>query len=113
MAKSIITIITQFYAVGEGPLEKEMATRSSIFAWEISWTEEPGRLPSMASQRVRHDCTTEHTDRLLFQSVPDKIYLYSDNTVIFLRHETIFVFVFVLTSKNLACWKVHMFVIRS
>ena len=59
MAKSIITIITQFSAVGEGAPEKEMATRSSTFAWEISWTEEPGRLPSVASQRVRHDCTTE------------------------------------------------------
>ena len=42
MAKSIITIITQFSAVGEGAPEKEMATRSSTFAWEISWTEEPG-----------------------------------------------------------------------
>ena len=38
----------------KGPLEKEMATHSSIFAWEISWTEEPGGLQSMGSQRVRH-----------------------------------------------------------
>ena len=60
MAKSIITIITQFYAVGEGPLEKEMATHSSIFAWEISWTEEPGRLQSMVLQRVGQDLMTEH-----------------------------------------------------
>ena len=36
------------------PLEKEMATQSSIFTWEIPWTEEPGGLPSMGSQRVRH-----------------------------------------------------------
>ena len=35
----------------EGPLEKEMATHSRILAWEISWTEEPGRLQSVASQR--------------------------------------------------------------
>ena len=55
MAKSIITIITQFSAVGEGAPEKEMATRSSTFAWEISWTEEPGRLQSLGSQRVRRD----------------------------------------------------------
>ena len=39
----------------EDPLEKEMATHSSILAWKISWTEEPGRLQSMGSQRVRHN----------------------------------------------------------
>ena len=42
----------------EDPLEKEMATHSSILAWRISWTEEPGGLQSMGSQRVRHDWTT-------------------------------------------------------
>ena len=36
----------------EAPLEKEMATHSSSFAWKIPWTEEPGRLQSMGSQRV-------------------------------------------------------------
>ena len=36
-------------------LEKEMATHSSILAWRIPWTEEPGVLQSMGSQRVRHD----------------------------------------------------------
>jgi len=39
----------------EDPLEKAMATHFSIFAWRIPWTDEPGRLQSMASQRVRHD----------------------------------------------------------
>ena len=39
----------------EDPLEKEMATHSSILAWKIPWTEEPGGLQSMGSQRVRHD----------------------------------------------------------
>ena len=39
----------------EDPLEKEMATHSSILAWRIPWTEEPGRLQYMGSQRVRHD----------------------------------------------------------
>ena len=39
----------------EGPLEKEMAPHSSTIAWKIPWTEEPGRLQSMGSQRVRHD----------------------------------------------------------
>ena len=42
----------------EDPLEKEMATHSSTLAWKILWTEEPGRLPSMGSQRVRHDWAT-------------------------------------------------------
>ena len=36
----------------EDPLEKEMATHSSILAWKIPWTEEPGRLQSVGSQRV-------------------------------------------------------------
>ena len=39
----------------EDPLEKEMATHSSILSWKISWTEEPGVLQSMGSQRVGHD----------------------------------------------------------
>ena len=45
----------------EGPLEKEMATHSSILAWKIQWTEEPGRLQSVGLQRVGHDSATEHT----------------------------------------------------
>ena len=39
----------------EDPLEKEMATQSSTLAWKIPWTEEPGMLQSMGSQRVGHD----------------------------------------------------------
>ena len=39
----------------EDPLEKEMATHPSILAWNIPWTEEPGGLQSMGSQRVGHD----------------------------------------------------------
>ena len=47
---------TQVRSLGwEDPLEKEMATHSSILAWKISWTEEPGGLQSMGSQRVGHD----------------------------------------------------------
>ena len=42
----------------EDPLEKEMATHSSILAWRIPWTEEPGGLQSTGSQRVGHDWTT-------------------------------------------------------
>ena len=43
----------------EDPLEKEMATQSSVLAWEIPGTEEPGGLQSMGSQRVRHDLVTK------------------------------------------------------
>ena len=39
----------------EDPLEKEVATHCSILAWEIPWTEKPGRVQSMGSQRVGHD----------------------------------------------------------
>ena len=39
----------------EDPLEREMATHSSILAWRIPWTEEPGGLQSMGSQRIGHD----------------------------------------------------------
>ena len=47
---------TQVQSLGqEDPLEKEMATHSSIHAWRIPWTEEPGGLRSMGYQRVRHD----------------------------------------------------------
>ena len=54
---------TQIQSLGqEDPLEKEMATHSSILAWEIPWTEKPGGLPSMGSQRVRHDLVSEQQD---------------------------------------------------
>ena len=47
---------TQVQSLGqEDPLEKEMATHSSTLAWKIPWTEEPGRLQSVGSQRVGHD----------------------------------------------------------
>ena len=42
----------------DDPLEKEMATHSSILAWKTPWMEEPSRLQSMGSQRVRHDWVT-------------------------------------------------------
>ena len=54
---------TQVWSLGqEDLLEKRMATHSSILAWKIPWTEEPGRLQSMRLQRVRHDwATSTHT----------------------------------------------------
>ena len=45
----------------EDPVEKEMASHSSILAWRTPWTEEPGGLQSVGSQRVRHDRVTEHS----------------------------------------------------
>ena len=50
------TLDLQFRSLGgEEPLEEETATHSSILAWKIPWTEEPGGLQCMESQRVRHD----------------------------------------------------------
>ena len=47
---------TQLQSLGqEDPLEKDMATHSSVLAWRIPWTEEPGGLQSTRSQRVGHD----------------------------------------------------------
>ena len=43
----------------EEPLKKEMATHSSILAWEITWTEEPGRLQSVGVARIGHDLATK------------------------------------------------------
>ena len=52
---------TQFQSLcWEGPLEKGMTTHSSVLAWRIPWTEEPGRLQSMGSQRVGHKLSNEH-----------------------------------------------------
>ena len=54
-----VTQKTQVSSLGqEATLEKEMAIHSSILAWSIPWTEEPGQLPSMGSQRVGHDWAT-------------------------------------------------------
>ena len=50
---------THVQSIGwEDPLEKGMATHSNILAWRIPWTEEPGGLQSMESQRVGHDRAT-------------------------------------------------------
>ena len=55
MVKHLPTMLeTQLQSLGqEDPLEKEMATHSSILAWKIPWTEEPGRLQSMGLQKSR------------------------------------------------------------
>ena len=57
MVKSLPAVQeTQVQSLGQkDPLEKEMATHSGVLAWKIPWTEEPGQLQSMGSQRVGHD----------------------------------------------------------
>ena len=50
---------TQVRSLGQDdPLEKKVATHSSILTWRLAWAEEPGRLQSMEFQRVRHDWVT-------------------------------------------------------
>ena len=49
----------------EDSLEKEMATHSSIVAWEIPWTEEPGGLQSIGSQRVRYNLATKQQQKVI------------------------------------------------
>ena len=69
---------TQVRSLGrEDPREKEMATHSSTLAWKIPWTEEPGRLQSMGSQRVGHNWATslslfkdEEKATILYWSIP-------------------------------------------
>ena len=61
--------------IREDPLEKEMATHSSILAWRIPWTEEPGRLQSTGSQRVGHDWATS-LSLFLYVCVCVCIYIY-------------------------------------
>ena len=57
MVKNLLAMLeTHFQSLGwEDPLENGMATHSSILAWKIPWTEEPGRLQSTALQRIGHD----------------------------------------------------------
>ena len=49
----------------KNPLEKKMATHSSILTWKIPWTEESGGLQSMGLQRVKHNYTTEHNNEFM------------------------------------------------
>ena len=57
---------TRVWSLGqEEPLEKEMATHSSLLAWEILWTEEAGGLQSIVLQRVRQDLETKQLKSIL------------------------------------------------
>ena len=68
----------------EDPLEKEMAMHFRILAWEIPWTEEPGRLQSMGSQRVRHglELSKNKKMRILIEYLP----LYPSQGCVQLKH---------------------------
>ena len=56
---------TQVQSLGrEDPLEKEMATHSRVLAWRIPWTEEPGGLQSIGSQRAGHDLATKQQQHI-------------------------------------------------
>ena len=70
---------TQIRSLGqEDPLEEGMATHSSILAWRIPWTEEPGRLQSTGSQRVGHDwATVTYSLNLSVASPPHCAYVHS------------------------------------
>ena len=50
----------------DDPLKKAMTTHSSILAWEVPWTEEPGGLESMGLQRVKHDLVRNNTTTTQF-----------------------------------------------
>ena len=71
------------YLGGEDPLEKEMATHSSILAWRIPWTEEPGGLQSMGSQRVGHNWATSlslsHTSKVMLKILQARLQQYMNH----------------------------------
>ena len=90
---------TQVQSLGwEDPLEKEMATHSSTLAWQIPWTEDPGRLQFTGSQRVRHDWATSlHISLSLFirgevgfkQTLNKMIKFHQANSVIHSHHQVL------------------------
>ena len=65
----------------EDPLEKGMATHSSVLVWRIPWTKEPGGLVSMRSQRVGHDHTTKHSGFLVFTWPWELVWLQISRTI--------------------------------
>ena len=68
------------------PLEREMAAYSSILAWEIPWTEEPGGLQSMGSQRVRYNLATKTTITIIHSTLGSVQVLLSLLYVLFNHH---------------------------
>ena len=66
----------------EDPLEKGMATYSNILAWRIPWTEEPGGLQTMGSERVRHDWAINTANQL-----QKEIINHSSEKYLYLSHQ--------------------------
>ena len=74
---------TQVQSLGwEDPLEKEMAIHSSTIAWKIPWTEEPGRVQSVGSQRVGHDWTFQSLSQIL---IWERVLVYPPHRLIEIR----------------------------
>ena len=74
---------TQVWSLGwEDPLEKGMATHSSILTWEISWTEEPGELQTMGLQRVGHNLGLNNLSYTQENKKSDLIHLRNGKWVI-------------------------------
>ena len=71
----------------EDPPEKETATHSNTLAWRIPWTEEPDRLQSTGSQRVRHDCATNFHLSLSTVGLPGNSYSPFKLLQVFVRGE--------------------------
>ena len=97
---------TQVQSLGEEiPLEKGMATHSSILAWRIPWTEEPGGLQSVGSQRVGHDWVTNtftfrHIINISFHFYQKSLSLF-DNLTTYLGTYLLFSFRFSSISNNI------------
>ena len=100
----------------EDPLEKEMATHSSTLAWRIPWTEEPGGLQSMESQRVRHDWATEHAHNNvlgnLLETDRDRKPKQTEGVLAFIETEHSPETIYVCSCSNTKCknlWSVYYF----
>ena len=76
-------------------MEKKMATHSSILAWRIPWTEEPGGLQSTGSQRVGHDWATSLSLRISTFNIPNLLFVFLSFCL--------------LVEKNLNSQKIHVF----
>ena len=75
---------------GSDNLEKEMATHSSILAWEIPWTEEPGGLQSIVLQRVRHNFVIKQQQHAYILNIYGLNCAYILNIVIFVIYSIFF-----------------------
>ena len=92
---------TQVRSLGqEDPLDKEIATHSTSLAWKIPWMEEPGRLQSMGSQRVRYNLVTEHA-MPLFKNLFIYLSIHTINLVSLQNHDTMG---FICGWNRFFCW---------